>query len=139
MKKIALAVSALSILLIGCTKEQSTVNSEENAPRVEEGKVFSFDATIEEAEDPDATRASIDASSGAFSWTNGDNIAVQLTDDTFKTFTYDSSKGKFLATLGYGESILDGGVAYYPATIAINGSLYTLSQAYSLETPLGSP
>lgn len=122
MKKIALAVSALSILLIGCTKEQSTVNSEENAPRVEEGKVFSFDATIEEAEDPDATRASIDASSGAFSWTNGDNIAVQLTDDTFKTFTYDSSKGKFLATLGDGESILDGGVAYYPATIAINGT-----------------
>lgn len=122
MKKIALAVSALSILLIGCTKEQSTVNSEENVPQVEEGKVFSFDATIEQADDPDATRASIDASSGTFSWANKDNIAVQLTDNTFKTFTYDSSKGKFLATLGDGESILDGGVAYYPATIAINGT-----------------
>ena len=51
-----------------------------------------------------------------------DGCFIQLSNDNFKEFEYSAASGEFSASLGVGETIKDGGVAYYPSTIAINGT-----------------
>ena len=115
MKKIGFICFALALIACGCSKEQSN-GLLDIAP---EGNVVSFKATFE-GETPD-TKLGINTGSGALTWMDGDAIAVQMTDDTFVPFTYSSSTEKFSASLGE-KKVKDGGVAYYPATIAIDGT-----------------
>lgn len=115
MKKIGFICFALALIACGCSKEQSNGLLD----IVPEGNVVSFKATFE-GETPD-TKLGINTGSGALTWMDGDAIAVQMTDDTFVQFTYSSSTGKFSASLGE-KKVKDGGVAYYPSTIAINGT-----------------
>ncbi|GEM_PF-3138331 len=113
MKKISVILSAVALVIVGCTKEQSTslLNTTEG------NNVVSFKATFE-GETPD-TKLGINTTSGALTWADGDAIAVQMTDDTFIEFIYSSSTQEFTASLGE-KKVKDGGVAYYPSTIAIN-------------------
>lgn len=115
MKKISIIISALAVVFCSCSKEQDArlLISDQDT------NVVSFKAFFE-GEDPE-TKLGINTSSGVLNWANGDAIAVQMTDDTFVPFTYSSSTKEFSATLGDKE-VKDGGVAYYPASIAINGT-----------------
>lgn len=115
MKKISIIISAFALIVCGCSKEQDTSLLISN----QDTNVVSFKAFFE-GEDPD-TKLGINTSTGVLNWANGDAIAVQMTDDTFVPFTYSSSTKEFSATLGDKE-VKDGGVAYYPASIAINGT-----------------
>lgn len=115
MKKISIILSAVALVIAGCAKEQST-----SLLNITEGDdVVSFKATFE-GETPD-TKLGINTTSGALTWADGDAIAVQMTDNTFIPFIYSSSTQKFTASLGE-KKVKDGGVAYYPSTIAINGT-----------------
>ena len=114
MKKISIILSAFALIISGCSKEQSTSLLNIAA----DDDVVSFTATFE-GEGPE-TKLGINTSSGVLSWANGDAIAVQMTDDTFVDFVYNSSTQKFTASLG-GKTVKDGGVAYYPASIAKDG------------------
>lgn len=115
MKKISIIISALAVVFCSCSKEQDARLLISN----QDTNVVSFKAFFE-GEDPE-TKLGINTSSGVLNWANGDAIAVQMTDDTFVPFTYSSSTKQFSATLGDKE-VKDGGVAYYPASIAINGT-----------------
>lgn len=115
MKKISFIYFALALIASGCSKEQST-GLLDFAPETD---VVSFRATFEgEASD---TKLGIDTNSGALTWIDGDAIAVQMTDNSFVDFVYDSSTGKFSASLGE-KKVKDDGVAYYPATIVSDGT-----------------
>ncbi len=117
MKKFVYIGASALILFVSCSKES---NQPENLIKDQQGsKVVSFTATVESPSNADETKASINVNNGSFAWADGDQIAVQLSDDTFKTFEYSSSTEEFSATLG-DETIKDGGVAYYPASIAID-------------------
>ena len=114
MKKIGIILSAFVLTVCSCSKELPA-----GLLTTDTGNgTVSFTATFERSGDPD-TRLGINTSSGTLTWTDGDAIAVQMTDDTFVSFTYSSSTRKFTASLG-GKAVKDGGVAYYPASIAIN-------------------
>jgi len=115
MKKISIVISALAVIVCSCSKEQDTRLFISN----QDTNVVSFKAFFE-GEDPE-TKLGINTSSRVLNWANGDAIAVQMTDNTFVPFTYSSSTKKFSATLGDKE-VKDGGVAYYPASIANNGT-----------------
>lgn len=115
MKKISIILSAVALVIAGCAKEQST----SLLSTIEGDDVVSFKATFE-GETPD-TKLGINTTSGALTWADGDAIAVQMTDDTFIPFVYSSSTEQFTASLG-GKKVKDGGVAYYPSTIAIDGT-----------------
>ena len=115
MKKISIVISALAVIVCSCSKEQDTRLFISN----QDTNVVSFKAFFE-GEDPE-TKLGINTSSGVLNWANGDAIAVQMTDNTFVPFTYSSSTKEFSATLGDKE-VKDGGVAYYPASIANNGT-----------------
>lgn len=115
MKKISIIISALAVVFCSCSKEQDARLLISN----QDTNVVSFKAFFE-GEDPE-TKLGINTSSGALNWANGDAIAVQMTDNTFVPFTYSSSTKEFSATLGAKE-VKDGGVAYYPASIAIDGT-----------------
>lgn len=116
MKKYLFIFAAVA-LFASCSKELQN-DKINNVPEQQGLVTVSFDAVVEDIVDAD-TKAAV-STSGVFSWTNGDVIAVQLEDDTFANFTYSSSTGKFTASLS--KAIKDGGVAYYPSTIAINGT-----------------
>ena len=118
MKKSLYIIAALAFAVIGCSKEQNDINEEVIG---QEGTMVSFKATIEAPVDVE-TRASISTADGTFGWNDGDKIAIQLSNDNFKEFEYSAASGEFSASLGVGETIKDGGVAYYPSTIAINGT-----------------
>lgn len=116
MKKISFIISALALIFVGCSKEQkdnllSVIDTEND--------VVSFKATFEGAGDPD-TKLGVNVSDKKLFWDTGDAIAVQMTDNSFVNFVYNSSTKKFSATLG-DKQVKDGGVAYYPATIATDG------------------
>ena len=115
MKRISIIISALALIICSCSKEQDTSLLITN----QDTNVVSFKAFFE-GEDPE-TKLGINTSSGVLSWADGDAIAVQMTDDTFVPFTYSSSSKEFSATLG-DKTVKDGGVAYYPASIANNGT-----------------
>lgn len=115
MKKIGFIYFALALIASGCSKEQST-GLLDITP---DSEVVSFKATFE-GEAPD-TKLGINKDSGALTWIEGDAIAVQMTDDTFVDFVYNPSTGKFSASLGE-KKVKDGGVAYYPAAIASDGT-----------------
>lgn len=115
MKKIGFIYFALALIASGCSKERPT-GLLDFAPETD---VVSFRATFEgEASD---TKLGIDTNSGALTWIDGDAIAVQMTDNSFVDFVYDSSTGKFSASLGE-KKVKDDGVAYYPASIASDGT-----------------
>lgn len=115
MKKIGFIYFALALIASGCSKEQST-GLLDITP---DSDVVSFKATFE-GEAPD-TKLGINKDSGTLTWIEGDAIAVQMTDDTFVDFVYNPSTGKFSASLGE-KKVKDGGVAYYPAAIASDGT-----------------
>lgn len=115
MKKISIVFFALALIICSCSKEQDTNLLISN----QDTNVVSFKAFFE-GEDPE-TKLGINTSTGILNWADGDAIAVQMTDDTFVPFTYSSSTKEFSATLG-AKQVKDGGVAYYPATIAKNGA-----------------
>ena len=115
MKKIRIVISALAVIVCSCSKEQDARLLISN----QDTNVVSFKAFFE-GEDPE-TKLGINTSSGVLNWADGDAIAVQMTDDTFIPFTYSSSTKEFSATLGAKE-VKDGGVAYYPASIALDGT-----------------
>ena len=115
MKKISIILSAFALIICSCTKEQPTsllnISPDDD--------VASFTATFE-GQGPE-TKLGINTITGVLSWANEDAIAVQMTDNTFVDFVYNSSDQKFYASLG-GKTVKDGGVAYYPASIAIDGN-----------------
>jgi hypothetical protein len=115
MKKISIILSAFALIICSCTKEQpiSLLNISPD------DDVASFTATFE-GQGPE-TKLGINTSTGVLSWANEDAIAVQMTDNTFVDFVYNSSDQKFYASLG-GKTVKDGGVAYYPASIALDGN-----------------
>lgn len=116
MKKYLFIFAAVA-LFASCSKELQN-DKVNNVPEQPGLVTVSFDAVVEDIVDAE-TKAAI-STSGDFSWTDGDVIAVQLEDDTFAPFTYSSSTKKFTASLS--KAIKDGGVAYYPSTIAISGT-----------------
>lgn len=115
MKKSIIIIS-IAAVICSCSKEQTygLLNSDPTSGMV------SFSATFEGARDLD-TKIALNTSNGDLTWVDGDAIAVEMTDHTFKSFVFSAETKKFTADLG-GKSVLDKGVAYYPATIAIDGT-----------------
>lgn len=73
----------------------------------------------------EATKASI-SDEGAFTWNPGDQIAVHTTQGKLAvltaTISSDAATTVFSGTLTEGDSVEDGAVAYYPASVAVTGS-----------------
>lgn len=127
MKKTIFSLAAIVLVLAGCTKEQSKLESLTGIDnQLNEGALrVSFEAIMENATDAD-TKASISTSNGLFSWDDKDVIAIQLTNNKFKAFQYSSTDEQFSASLDPAtETIKEGGLAYYPASLIMSASEIT--------------
>ena len=114
MKKlIYLAVAVLT--LAACARELAL----ENESNMSTNKV-SIKATLEQE---DITKAELNMASGAASWEMGDEIAVHTKLGKLAILEAESagSSVTFSGSLTPGDEILDGAIAYYPASIAIEG------------------
>lgn len=130
MKKISIIISVFALIFCSCTKEQGSglLTIDENNDTV------SFWATFEGAGEPE-TKLGINTSTGALTWATDNAIAVEMTDGSFVQFVFDGEK--FTASLS-GKTVKDGGVAYYPATIAINNTPGSVSLPTSYTTSLSA-
>lgn len=113
MKKIALLPVLTALAVAACSK--GTV----------EGTVpITLSASMEVPAD-EATKAAI-SDAGAFTWNPGDQIAVHTTQGKLAvltaTISSDAATTVFAGTLTEGDSVEDGAVAYYPASVAVAGA-----------------
>ena len=114
MKKIFyLAIAALAFA--ACARELAP-ETESNLPKVK----VSIKAILEQE---DVTKAEINMSNGTASWEAGDQIAVHTKNGKLATLEAESAGTSvtFSGTVDAGDDIEDGAIAYYPASIAIEG------------------
>ena len=138
MKKI-FYISLGIIGLIACTKEADVATS----VKVDEAGAYSFDVYLE-----DFTKATINSSTGDFSWTGDEEIAVwDSNNKEFVTFNIDPTnysneghkRARFTASSAKADASFVGNVAYYPASIATRkGSEPDYTPSYTFPTSFSS-
>lgn len=138
MKKI-FYISFGVIALIACTKEADVATS----VKVDEAGAYSFEVYLE-----DVTKATINSSTGEFSWTGDEEIAVwDSNNKEFVTFNIDPTnysneghkRARFTASSAKADASFVGNVAYYPASIATrNGSEPDYTPSYTFPTSFSS-
>ena len=108
MRKNVFILAAAALLFAGCAKEVA-----------EKFEAASFNTTIGAVIDGVDTKAAL-ADAGAFTWQEGDKIAVYTSKGVFKEFTLTDgagkNKGQFSGTLAEGETVSE--VAVYPSVFA---------------------
>ena len=108
MRKNVFILAAAALLFAGCAKEVA-----------EKFETASFNTTLSAAVDDADTKAAL-SDAGAFTWQEGDKIAVYTSKGVFKEFTLTDGAGKnkahFGATLEEGETAV--GPVVYPASLA---------------------
>ena len=131
MKKAFIVIIA-AVATIACTKETNI----QDKNLVLDGGLLSIEATISPFVD-DATKASIGingengAITGAFSWSEGDQIAFPVTasgSPTYVALTYNTETKRFEGNLEDGQEVNYSGTIYYPASVVI-GPTYSTSFA----------
>ena len=138
MKKI-FYISFGVIALIACTKEADVATS----VKVDEAGAYSFEVYLE-----DVTKATINSSTGEFSWTGDEEIAVwDSNNKEFVTFNIDPTnysneghkRARFTASSAKADASFVGNVAYYPASIATRkGSEPDYTPSYTFPTSFSS-
>lgn len=113
MKRTVIYLMA-GLAMAACTKETPETPIIDNAP--ETGRVMTLTATLE-----DQTKAGV-GSDGKFSWSAGDEIAVEFLDEdnnsTFLTFKTENGDGTFTHTMTTQEESLKLGTrAFSPASL----------------------
>ena len=149
MKKNIIYMAALAIMAAACSSEdETTVTSPEHSGK---GEVKMITETIRATNGDGATRAAIadDANNAAFSWSDGDKIAVHVSDGKYYT-TDPLNEGGAEAdfTVTYTDGYSRDAFAVYPATIvAANAANYgqentaldvTLPASYTLAEVSGT-
>ena len=108
MRKNVFILAAAALLFAGCAKEVA-----------EQFETASYNTTIAAVMETADTKAAL-ADNGAFTWQEGDKIAVYTSANAFKTFTLTdgagTNKAHFGADLADGEKIK--GPAVYPVALA---------------------
>lgn len=116
---------ALAMLAAGCTQEALDPQDGENG----HGSV-----TVDHIEwvplslEGEATRISIDNTTGVPSWTTGDQVAVHTTSGSYQTCTVDVAGNTVPVSLGSNEE--RDGFAVYPATAVANNSTSLVQVTY---------
>ena len=116
---------ALAMLAAGCTQEALDPQDGENG----QGSV-----TVDHIEwvplslEGEATRISIDNTTGVPSWTTGDQVAVHTTSGSYQTCTVDVAGNTVPVSLGSNEE--RDGFAVYPATAVANNSTSLVQVTY---------
>lgn len=120
MKKSMYILAACAMALVACSKEieDPTVDSPKGSD-VEMVPV-AFSATLEDSTD-DATKATISLTDGKATWEKNDAIAIHTKKGAIATLNYQSESGKFEGTIAADDEIENNAIAYYPASIAIEG------------------
>ena len=115
MKKLIYFAAAV-LAFAACAKELA-INNEPDSSAVK----VSITATLD---DEDVTKAELNLSSGAAQWELGDEIAVHTKLGKLAVLQAESAGASvtFSGNINAGDEILDGAVAYYPASIAIEGN-----------------
>ena len=133
MKKCLFGALIPSLLLAaaGCSHEE--VGGNEKAP----ADKIKLTATIENVQDEDATKVDISTASGAFSWTEGDKIAVHTSIPYWMTATLESGAGTAsgVFTAEMNDTDRDG-YAIYPASMAggsASAPTITLPSSYTID------
>ncbi len=129
MKKIFyLAIAALAFA--ACARELAP-EAESNLPKVK----VSIKAILEQE---DVTKAEINMSNGTASWEAGDQIAVHTKNGKLATLEAESAGTSvtFSGTVDAGDDIEDGAIAYYPASIAIEGNDAKVNMPASYGSPV---
>ena len=131
MKRLFYLLVAI-LAVAACSKEPVSTETVDDNP-VAAGKTMTLKATLEE------TRGEM-GSGGKFSWSNGDEIAVEFVDgqnqSTFLKFTTTAGDGVFTHTFTSDEEGLTLGTrAFYPASIkeeaGLNADQFYLGQSYA--------
>ena len=108
MRKNVFILAAAALLFAGCAKEAA-----------EKFETVSYNTTIAAVMETADTKAAL-ADNGAFTWQEGDKIAVYTSAKTFKVFTLTDGAGKnkahFGGELADGETVT--GPVVYPASLA---------------------
>ena len=124
MKKALFIIVAAMLMAASCTKENDSRIPESpsnNSDLVTYKLKVSFD---------ESTKASINESNGAFSWSGAGEDQIAIFDSAhnkFVTFTSTDASGNFSAVAEAGSEF-EGNVAYYPASIAVyDGGVATYS------------
>ncbi len=117
MKKLFyFAIAALA--LAACTREEMAPEKEDvkNVPTVK----VSFKAVLDQE---DITKAEIDLTNGQSSWVKDDEIAVHTKNGKLATLKADKdgTSVTFNGEIEAGDEIEDGAIAFYPASIAMEG------------------
>ena len=146
MKKILLYTSMAVIAIVGCTKESDQlvreIQNDETQESVETNTTkripveYSFVVSLS-----DETKATINESTGAFSWSavGEDKIAVyDKTDKKFIEFTSSEVVGGNMRFTGegYDDSDFEGQYAYYPSSLVTCGVEVLDPSAYTFPTSL---
>ncbi|MBR1705882.1 MAG: hypothetical protein IJ721_03720 [Bacteroidales bacterium] len=129
MKKTFYAGAAV-LMLAACTRETPyEVSENTESPRMVE---VTLKATIESDDD---TKATI-ADDGVFTWNKDDEIAVFTKNGNLVTLKAeaDGSTSDFKGEVAEDDAIVDGSVAYYPASIAVGGNAAQVNLPSSYES-----
>ncbi len=108
MRKNVFILAAAALLFAGCAKEAA-----------EKFETASYNTTIAAVMETADTKAAL-ADNGAFTWQEGDKIAVYTSAKVFKTFTLTDGAGKNKAHFGgdLAEGEIVTGPVVYPASLA---------------------
>lgn len=118
MKKLLVyAIAALS--LVACAQEMVPEKEPENNEVIEKVKV-SFKASLSQES---LSKADINMTDGTGSWEIDDEIAIHTKNGALAILKAESDGAAvtFSGFIDSGDAILDGAVAYYPASIAVEG------------------
>lgn len=120
MRKYLFGFATLCVLMSNCSNEE-----------IDNGIISNGKTAIKVVmEEPAVSRASVDATSGAFSWINGDiiNISTTNTDSPLKEFTYNSTSEKFECN----DEVIIKDYAIYPSSVTYANNKVTLPESYTL-------
>ncbi len=128
MKKVIISVFAV-FALVGCAKEMPHGQNGSNEVKVERGPLVQMQAIISDSDSQ--TRVSVDEQTGKLSWSEGDQVAVVLSDGT----SYSLDKNKYIIDHKTGILEIPNNSAYviYPASQAteLDGTKLTLALPFT--------
>ena len=85
MKKNILYLAALAMLAVACNEKVNDLTENTNEPVVPEVKMITETITAINGDNSASTRADISDTDGAFTWSDGDQIAVHVSDGKYYT------------------------------------------------------
>ena len=142
MKKLFLYVPALILLAVSCEKEENLPAFEENDPV---SKVEMITETVSGSRGDD-TKATIGNSTPTFAWTDGDDVAVHISNGKYVYTSDEGAHGATITDVIHSENavfsvVYEAGYsrdafAVYPSTLVAKNAANYGQEGYSLDVTL---